>query len=118
MSQERDAPHGAAADFVLGVHFLFALFAVIGGFLALLDWRVVFVHVPAVVWSSVVNLANCTCPLTPLEKRLRRQAGQPAFEGGWTSTTSSLWSGRWECRVVWNVIVYGFVFTLVQVDQV
>jgi len=115
------------ADFVLAVHFLFALFAVFGGFLVLLDWRVMFAHIPAVVWSSVVNLANWTCPLTPLEKRLRRQAGQAAYEGGWTQhylepvvrplgmpRRLELIAGV--SVVVWNVIVYGLVFTLFHAD--
>lgn len=73
----------AAADLVLAFHFAFALFAVLGGFLVLVDWRVVLVHVPTVVWSSLVNLASWTCPLTPLEKSLRERAGQRAFEGSW-----------------------------------
>lgn len=109
-----------AADFVLAFHFLFALFAVLGGFLALLDWRVVFVHLPVVVWSSVVNLAKWTCPLTPLEKDLRRQAGQQAFEGSWVQNyieplvrplgmprRMELIAGV--SIVVWNGLVYGIV---------
>jgi hypothetical protein len=31
---------GREADLVLALHFAFALFAVLGGFLALVDWRV------------------------------------------------------------------------------
>ena len=70
------------ADLVLILHFVFALFAVFGGFLALLDWRIVFVHIPTVLWSSIVNLMDWTCPLTPLEKKLREQAGQQVYDGG------------------------------------
>lgn len=33
--------------------------------------------------AADVNLANWTCPLTPLEKDLRQAAGQQAFEGSW-----------------------------------
>jgi Protein of Unknown function (DUF2784) len=109
-----------AADFVLFFHFLFALFAVLGGFLALVDPRVMLVHIPAVVWSSIVNLANWTCPLTPLEKKLRRQAEQHAFEGSWTQhyieplvrplgmpRRMELVAGV--SIVVWNAIVYSIV---------
>ena len=110
-----------SADLVLLSHFLFALFAVLGGFLALADRRVMLVHIPAVVWSSIVNLANWTCPLTPLEKNLRQRAGQRAFEGSWIQhyveplvrplgmpRRMELIAGV--SILVWNAIVYGFVF--------
>jgi hypothetical protein len=71
-----------AADLVLLAHFLFAAFAVFGGFL-LLDSRAwAWLHVPAVLWSSVVNLMGWTCPLTPLEKRLREHARRAGYAGG------------------------------------
>jgi len=64
-----------AADLVLLVHFLFAAFAVFGGFLLLhsLDWA--WLPLPAVLWSSIVNLMGWTCPLTPVENSLRARAG-------------------------------------------
>lgn len=109
-----------AADLILGLHFLFAAFAVFGGFLVLIDWRVAFVHVPTVVWSSVVNLANWTCPLTPLEQELRQKAGQKAFEGSWIRNyieplvrplgmprRMELVAGV--SVVIWNAIVYGMI---------
>ena len=64
-----------AADLVLLFHFLFAAFAVFGGFLALCDPRWPWLHVPAVLWSSLVNLMGWTCPLTPIEQRLRVGSG-------------------------------------------
>ena len=70
-----------AADAVLLAHFVFVLFAVFGGFLLLAHSRWIWLHVPAVLWSSVVNLASWTCPLTPVEQSYRRRAGA-AYEGG------------------------------------
>ena len=72
-----------AANFVLVFHTLFAGYAVLGAPLVLYDLRFLITHVPVVLWSSMVNLANWTCPLTPLEQNLRRLAGQQAFQGGW-----------------------------------
>lgn len=113
--------HAIAADLVLAAHFLFAAFAVLGGFLVILDLRVMLAHIPVVLWSSVVNLANWTCPLTPMEKNLRHRAGQQVFEGGWIQNyleplvrplgmprRMELVAGV--SVVVWNVIVYAFVF--------
>jgi hypothetical protein len=70
------------ADLVLLAHFLFAAFAVFGGLLAFLNPAWPWAHVPVVLWSSIVNLMNWTCPLTPAEKFLRNRAGQTGYSGG------------------------------------
>ena len=115
--------HAMAADAVLVGHFLFALFAVLGGFLVLLDPRVMIVHLPVVAWSSIVNLARWTCPLTPLEQGLRRRAGQQAYAGSWIRhyieplvrplgmpRRLELVAGI--SVVVWNLVVYAIVLRL------
>lgn len=71
-----------AADFILLAHFQFAAFAVFGGLLLFDDLRWAWLHLPTVLWSSIVNLMGWTCPLTPLEKTLRTRAGQAGHEGG------------------------------------
>lgn len=71
-----------AADLVLLAHFLFAAFAVFGGLLLLDNPGWAWFHLPAVFWSSLVNLMDWTCPLTPIEKSLRSRAGQAGYEGG------------------------------------
>lgn len=71
-----------AADLVLLAHFLFAAFAVFGGLLLLDDVRWAWLHLPAVLWSAIVNLAGWTCPLTPIEQTLRIRAGQAGYRGG------------------------------------
>ena len=75
-------PSRIGADIVLVLHFLFAAFAVFGGALVALNPNWAWVHVPAVLWSSLVNLLGWTCPLTPLENSLRARAGQAGYSGG------------------------------------
>ncbi|MBK9115882.1 MAG: DUF2784 domain-containing protein [Betaproteobacteria bacterium] len=74
--------HRLSANLVLLLHFAFVLIAVFGAFGVLLDPRWAWIHVPVVVWSSVVNLAGWTCPLTPLENRFRAAAHGAGYEGG------------------------------------
>jgi hypothetical protein len=69
------------ADLIVVIHFLFVLFVVCGGALALWWPRVVWVHVPAVVWGVWIELSGSICPLTPLENRLRRARGDAGYEG-------------------------------------
>ena len=70
------------ADFVLTTHFLFALFTVFGGFLVL-RWRGLWrFHLICVFWGILVQWANWTCPLTPLENYLRGLGGEAGYEAG------------------------------------
>ncbi len=70
------------ADLVIGVHFLFIVFAVAGGALAL-RWRwIPWLHLPALVWGATVEFTGWVCPLTPLENALRRAAGAATYTQG------------------------------------
>ncbi len=70
------------ADLVVGLHFLFVLFVVLGG-LMLLRWpRLAWIHLPAALWGSMIELGGWICPLTPLENLLRTRAGEAGYQGG------------------------------------
>jgi len=70
------------ADLVIGFHFLFIVFAVAGGALAL-RWRwMPWLHLPALAWGAVVEFTGWICPLTPLENALRRAAGASTYTQG------------------------------------
>jgi hypothetical protein len=77
-----DMLYRVGADLVLFAHFLFAAFAVFGGVLVFYEPAWAWVHIPVVLWSSVVNLMSWTCPLTPIENALRARAGQLGYSGG------------------------------------
>lgn len=70
------------ADAVLLVHFLFILFALLGG--ALVAWHRAWLlaHLPAALWAVLLMIFNWHCPLTPLEKQLRLAGGEVGYEGG------------------------------------
>lgn len=70
------------ADTILVVHLAFVLFVVLGGLLVLRWPRLVWLHIPAAVWGVLIELTGWICPLTPLEKSLRRLGGEAGYEGG------------------------------------
>jgi hypothetical protein len=70
------------ADGVVVLHAAFVLFIALGGIFA---WRwpwLLWLHVPAVIWGVGIVLVGYACPLTPLEKWLRRRGGEGEYEGG------------------------------------
>ena len=69
------------ADLIVLLHVLFVLFVVCGGVLALWWPRIIWIHVPAVVWGVLIEFFGWICPLTPLENRLRRAQGDAGYEG-------------------------------------
>ena len=70
------------ADLVVVIHSLFVLFVIFGGFLALRWWKMIYLHLPAVLWGAFIEFAGGICPLTPLENALRRGAGLAGYTGG------------------------------------
>ena len=59
------------ADLVVICHTAFILFALLGGLLLWWQRWWGWIHVPAFVWSGIIELTGGICPLTHLEYRLR-----------------------------------------------
>lgn len=70
------------ADLAFLAHLGFIVFVVLGGLLAFRWRRVAWLHVPAALWAVALECFALGCPLTPLEIRLRRAAGETGFSEG------------------------------------
>ncbi|PXY31514.1 DUF2784 domain-containing protein [Prauserella muralis] len=64
------------------VHFLALLYIGLGGFLAWIWPKSVFVHVFFALWGVAVNVFPLPCPLTVLEDHLRGLRGLEPMPGG------------------------------------
>ena len=60
-------------DTAVTIHFAFALFAVFGALIAKWCKRIVWFHVPAVIWAALMEFSGWICPITPLEEWLREK---------------------------------------------
>lgn len=70
-----------AAEGVLILHAGFVVFAVLGGLLAF-RWPVTpLLHLPAVAWAVYIESSGGICPLTPIENRFLRAAGESGYSG-------------------------------------
>ena len=70
------------ADAILVLHLTFVLFVVLGAFLVLRRRKLIWVHLPVVIWGALIEFAGWICPLTPLENWLRARGGDRGYSGG------------------------------------
>lgn len=68
------------ADLIVIIHGSFILFVVLGGLLVIKYRRVIYVHLPAMIWGAVVEFYNIICPLTPWENYFRELSGAERYE--------------------------------------
>jgi hypothetical protein len=71
-----------AADFIVVLHFLFVFFVVLGGLVGLWKPKLLWLHLPALIWGVLVEFTGWICPLTPLENLLRQKGGGIGYGGG------------------------------------
>ena len=110
-----------AADCVLLLHLAFTLFAVLGGLLVLRRPSLLWLHLGAVFWGVVIELADWICPLTPLENFLRERGGEAGYAGGFIehyvvrllypeNLTIALRYLLGLGLVAVNLLIYGYIF--------
>ena len=110
-----------AADLILIIHFTFVLFVVFGALLIFVSIKIIFIHIPAVIWGSYIELTNSICPLTYLENWFLHKANLTTYSEGFiqnylvpivypTSLTKDLQISLGMTLIVINIIIYGFIF--------
>ena len=108
------------ADLVVGVHFLFVLFVLLGGLLVLRWPRLAYVHLPAAAWGVLIELTGWVCPLTPLEQSLRLSAGEQGYSGSFiehyvlpllypSALTRTIQVGLGAIVIAVNLYIYGYL---------
>jgi hypothetical protein len=111
----------ALAGVVFVVHFGFVLFVVAGPLAVLWKPWLAWLHIPCVAYGAGIEFIGGTCPLTRLENRFRRAAGEPdyghSFLGHYIG--GAVDPVRWARIEPWlgaallvgNVAIYGFLLS-------
>ena len=55
------------ANLTLIIHLTFILFVIFGGLLFFIFSKIIYIHLPALLWGIYIELTNSVCPLTFLE---------------------------------------------------
>jgi hypothetical protein len=109
------------ADLVVFIHLSFVLFAVLGALLGIWWRKVLWLHLPAVVWAAWIEFSGKICPLTPLENWLRIRGGGSGYGGDFvghylmpilypSGLTRKVQFILGAVVVAVNLIIYGYVF--------
>lgn len=111
-----------AANLTLIVHFAFILFVVLGALLFFVSTKIVFIHIPAFIWGSYIELTHSICPLTYLENWFLHKANLTTYSEGFiqhylvsivypTNLSKDLQIYLGIAIIVVNMIIYGFIIS-------
>jgi hypothetical protein len=108
-----------AADVVVTLHMAFLTYLVLGGFLALRRFALIWPHIGVLIWSVGVTATGFTCPLTSLEKWLLERGGAPAYEGSFIEhyLHGTLFPGQYEVAVglgAWAIALVSYAVVLMR----
>ena len=109
------------ANLTLIVHLIFILFVVFGGLIFFIFPKIIYIHIPALIWGIYIELTNSICPLTYLENWLLYQGGLTTYSGNFISkylyptiypegltTDNQIYLGI--TLIIINTLIYGLIF--------
>ncbi len=67
------------ANLTLITHLIFILFVIFGGLLFFIISKVIYIHLPALIWGIYIELTSSVCPLTYLENWFLYQSGLTTY---------------------------------------
>ena len=117
--------HELAAGIILIIHFLFILFVIFGALLFFVSKKIVFIHIPAIIWGSYIELTHSICPLTYLENWLLQKANLTTYSEGFiqyylapivypTNLTKDIQIYLGIALILINIVIYAFIFNILK----
>jgi len=114
-----------AANLTLIVHFAFILFVIFGALLFFITTKIIFIHIPAFIWGSYIELTNSICPLTYLENWFLDKANLTEYSEGFiqnyivqlvypVNLTKDLQIYLGLTLIVINIIIYAFIYKVMK----
>ena len=111
-----------AADLTLIVHFAFIIFVVFGALLFFVSTKIIYVHVPALIWGIYIEITHSICPLTYLENWFLQKANLTTYTEGFiqnylvpivypTNLTDNSQTYLAIVLIVANMLMYGLIIS-------
>ena len=71
-----------ARDLTLIIHFTFIIFVAFGVLLFFVSTKIIYVHIPALIWGIYLEFTHSICPLTYLENWFLLKANLTTYSEG------------------------------------
>ena len=111
-----------AADLTLIIHFAFIIFVIFGALLFFVSRKIIYVHVPALIWGIYIELTHSVCPLTYLENWFLNKAELTTYSESFiqnylvpivypSNLTNNLQTYLAIILIIANVVIYGLIIS-------
>ena len=108
------------ANLTLITHFMFILFAIFGGLLFFIFSKIIYFHLPSLIWGVYIELTSSVCPLTYLENWLLYQSGLTTYSNSFINNyilstvypenlTADLQIYLGVTLIIINIFIYGLI---------
>ena len=109
------------ANLTLIVHLIFILYVVFGGLIFFIFPKIIYMHLPALLWGIYIELTNSVCPLTYLENWFLYKGELPTYSNDFInnylfpiiypeSLTAEIQIYLGILLIVINILIYGFIY--------
>ena len=109
------------ANLTLIAHLMFILFVIFGGLLYLIFSKIIYIHLPALLWGIYVELTNSICPLTYLENWFLNKGNLTTYSNNFISNyifpiiypdslTAEIQIYLGVSLIIINILIYSLMF--------
>ena len=109
------------ANLTLIIHLIFILFVIFGGLLFFIFPKIIYIHLPALLWGIYIELTNSFCPLTNLENWFLHQGGLTTYSNDFINNylfpiiypeglTTDIQIYLGIILIIINILIYGLIF--------
>ena len=109
------------ANLTLIAHLMFILFVIFGGLLYLIFSKIIYIHLPALLWGIYVELTNSICPLTYLENWFLNKGNLTTYSNNFISNyifpiiypdslTAEIQIYLGVSLIIINILIYSLIF--------
>ena len=102
-------------------HLIFILFVIFGGLLFFIFSKIIYIHLPALLWGIYIELTNSVCPLTYLENWFLYKGELTTYSNDFISNylfpiiyleglTIEIQMYLGTSLIVINILIYGLIY--------
>tara|TARA_Y100000816_G_scaffold279986_1_gene252850 strand:+ start:245 stop:607 length:363 start_codon:yes stop_codon:yes gene_type:complete len=111
------------ANLTLILHLIFILFVIFGGLLFFIFSKILYIHLPSLLWGIYIELTNSVCPLTFLENWFLYKGELATYSNDFISNylfpiiypetlTNEIQMYLGISLIIINILIYGLIYKI------